>query len=75
MEITPEFMYECYKTGVLGTKEFRGWLASHDPTFAQVRDSDVDNEIDRLARERSFNRAQEIQEQQQQLQLETDDQQ
>jgi hypothetical protein len=51
--LTPQFMYDLFLGGVVGTKELRGWLAAQDPTFAAVRDADVDNEIDRLARERA----------------------
>lgn len=49
---TPAFMRMIFLEGVLGTKEFRSWLAKLDPFFEQVRDADVDNEIDRVARER-----------------------
>lgn len=51
--ITPGFMYDLFLGGIIGTKEFRSWLASNDTVFAAVRDADVDNEIDRLARERA----------------------
>jgi hypothetical protein len=54
--ITLDQMYNLFTTGVVGTKEFRNWLAAIDPTFAEVRDADVDNEIDRIARERSAER-------------------
>lgn len=59
-ELKPEFMLDLYTRGVIGTKEFRSWLGKVSPTFSEVRDADVDNEIDRLARER----AQEIREEQ-----------
>jgi len=49
---TPAFMRLIFLEGVLGTKEFRSWLAKLDPSFEEVRDADVDNEIDRVARER-----------------------
>lgn len=51
--LTPQFMYDLFLGGVIGTKELRGWLAAQDDVFAGVRDADVDNEIDRLARERA----------------------
>lgn len=51
--ITPEFMHGLFVDGVVGTKEFRNWLAKVDPNFGDIRDADVDNEIDRLARERA----------------------
>lgn len=47
-----EQMFNFFKEGVLGTKEFRNWLAKNDESFASVRDPDVDNEIDDLARRR-----------------------
>jgi hypothetical protein len=45
-------VYDLYISGVLGTKEFRNWLAKKDQDFADVRDPDVDNQIDALARRR-----------------------
>lgn len=56
--ISLDQMYNLFTTGVVGTKEFRNWLAKIDPFFSEVRDSDVDNEIDRIARERSAERQQ-----------------
>lgn len=53
LPVNPQLMYEFFVAGVIGTKEFRSWLAHVDPAFNQVRDADVDNEIDRLARERA----------------------
>lgn len=49
---TVQEMYSLFKDGVIGTKEFRSWLANNDPEFNKVRDPDVDNEIDANARER-----------------------
>jgi hypothetical protein len=49
-------MFELYSNGVIGTKEFRSWLAKVDANFASVRDADVDNEIDEQARERARRR-------------------
>lgn len=51
--ITPDMMWNYFTNGAVGTKEFRNWLAKVDPIFAEVRDPDVDNEIDRIARERA----------------------
>lgn len=51
--LEPEFMFKLYTGGVIGTKEFRSWLAKTCPVFNSVRDADVDNEIDRIARERA----------------------
>lgn len=45
-------MFEFFKNGVIGTKEFRNWLAKQDNAFAEIRDSSVDDEIDSLARQR-----------------------
>jgi hypothetical protein len=53
LPVSPELMYEFFVAGAIGTKEFRSWLAKVDPAFNQVRDADVDNEIDRLARDRA----------------------
>lgn len=47
-----EQMFRFFREGVVGTKEFRNWLAKVDETFKEVRDADVDNEIDTLARQR-----------------------
>jgi hypothetical protein len=58
-KLTPAFMRMLFLEGVLGTKEFRSWLAAMDNSFEQVRDADVDNEIDRIARERQANRLEE----------------
>lgn len=52
-DLTPDQMFQYFQAGALGTKEFRSWLAKYDETFSGVRDADVDNEIDRLARERA----------------------
>lgn len=52
-DLTPEQMFQFFQAGALGTKEFRSWLAEYDENFSNVRDADVDNEIDRLARERA----------------------
>lgn len=51
-DLTPDQMYQFFTAGALGTKEFRSWLAKYDENFAEVRDPDVDNEIDRVARQR-----------------------
>lgn len=58
-KLTPAFMRQLFLEGVLGTKEFRSWLATADSSFAEVRDSDVDNEIDRVARDRQMDRLEE----------------
>jgi len=50
--LTVDQAYNLFVNGVLGTKEFRSWLASVDGNFAAVRDADIDNEIDELARRR-----------------------
>jgi hypothetical protein len=52
-EITPEYMFRLFQEGLIGTKEFRNWLTKVDEDFASVRDTGVDNEIDRIARERA----------------------
>jgi len=52
LAITPAFMYDLYQAGVVGTKEFRNFLAKIDPRFAEIRDPDVDNQIDEEARRR-----------------------
>ncbi len=52
-ELTFEQMDELFKGGLVGTKEFRNWLGRKDTDFASVRDADVDNEIDRVARYRA----------------------
>jgi hypothetical protein len=51
-----EQQHTLFRDGVIGTKEFRNWLAKVDQVFGEVRDSDVDNEIDELARQRSEDR-------------------
>jgi len=48
--ITVEQMYTFYTDRAIGTKEFRNFLAKHDPIFAEVRDTSVDDEIDENAR-------------------------
>jgi len=48
--ITIEQMFTFYNDRAVGTKEFRNFLAKVDPIFAEVRDPDVDNEIDDNAR-------------------------
>lgn len=52
LNLTFENAYELFKGGVWGTKEFRKWLARKDGDFREVRDQDVDNEIERIAQER-----------------------
>ena len=52
LNLTFDNAYELFKGGVWGTKEFRKWLARRDADFREVRDEDVDNEIDSIARER-----------------------
>jgi hypothetical protein len=46
-------MFRLFQEGLIGTKEFRNWLTKVDEDFASVRDTGVDNEIDRIARERA----------------------
>jgi hypothetical protein len=46
-------MFQLFVNGIIGTKEFRNWLAARDDYFLSVRDADIDNEIDRKARIRS----------------------
>lgn len=58
-KLTPAFMRMLFLEGVLGTKEFRSWLAEIDESFKTVRDADVDNEIDRIARDRQAARLEE----------------
>lgn len=48
--ISVEQMHTFYNDRAVGTKEFRNFLAKVDPVFAEVRDPDVDNEIDEQAR-------------------------
>ncbi len=48
--LTVEQMFSFFNEHVVGTKEFRNFLAEKDATFAGVRDSSVDDEIDRNAR-------------------------
>jgi hypothetical protein len=50
--LTFQHVYDLYMSGVMGTKEFRNWLAKKDDDFASVRDPDVDNQIDEMARRR-----------------------
>lgn len=52
-DLTPDQMFQFYQAGAIGTKEFRSWLAKYDESFAEVRDADVDNQIDQMARERA----------------------
>lgn len=47
---TVEQMWGFFEGGGIGTKEFRNWLAKVDPVFAEVRDEDVDQEIENLAK-------------------------
>lgn len=58
-QLTPAFMRLLLFEGVVGTKELRSWLALLDENFRLVRDPDVDNEIDRIARERQALRIEE----------------
>jgi hypothetical protein len=39
-------MQELYDRGIVGTKEFRSWLANHSPSFAEVRDETVDHFVE-----------------------------
>ncbi len=39
-------MQELYDRGIVGTKEFRSWLANHSPSFAEVRDPGIDNFVE-----------------------------
>jgi len=50
MRLTFDQMYQLFREGLIGTKEFRNWLERADKNFAAVRDADVDNRIDALAR-------------------------
>lgn len=52
-KVTVDQMWNFFVNGAVGTKEFRNWLAKQDSDFAEIRDADVDNEIDRIARERA----------------------
>lgn len=70
--LTPAFMRMLFLEGVLGTKEFRSWLAAIDKAFDGVRDADVDNEIDRIARERQSDRLEEERRQEQELLIEAE---
>lgn len=45
------FMLDLFNNGLIGTKEFRNWLAGVDANFKAIRDGSVDDEIDRAARE------------------------
>ena len=50
--LDPELMHQFYLSALVGTKEFRNWLALYDEAFKQVRDPDVDAQIDEQARRR-----------------------
>lgn len=50
--VSVDQMWTFYLNGAVGTKEFRNWLAKVDTAFSEIRDADVDNEIDSLARQR-----------------------
>lgn len=41
-----------YDRGIIGVKEFRNWLDNYNQGFHDVRDPDVDAEIDSIARGR-----------------------
>jgi hypothetical protein len=45
-------MLEAYDKGIIGTVEFRSWMAKYDENFEAVRDSDVDDDIRENARRR-----------------------
>lgn len=45
MDLTYEQMSYLHEKGVVGTIEFRNWLANFDKAFEKVRDEDVDNMI------------------------------
>lgn len=45
MNVTFDQMLEVYDRGIIGTKEFREWLAQVHPTFGTIRDHDVDEDI------------------------------
>lgn len=49
LNVSFEQMLEVYDRGIIGTKEFREWLAQVHPTFQTIRDHDVDEEIIRRA--------------------------
>lgn len=40
---------ELFRSGIIGTIEFRSWLALRSPEFRQVRDVELDEHIHRLA--------------------------
>lgn len=48
-----EQIHTMFLDGVIGTKEYRNWLEQVDPFFQRIRDTEVDNQIDQLARERA----------------------
>lgn len=48
--LTVDQMFEFFNQRVVGTKEFRNFLAKVDDSFAEVRDTQVDDEIDTQAR-------------------------
>ena len=51
--VSVDQMFSYFNERVIGTKEFRNFLAKIDDNFNAVRDSTVDDEIDRVARERA----------------------
>jgi hypothetical protein len=46
-----EFMFELFKAGLIGVKEYRNYLAESDEVFQKIRDASIDNSIDERARE------------------------
>lgn len=50
--LTADQMFTYFQAGAIGTKEFRSFLAKYDERFKDIRDPDVDNEIDAEARRR-----------------------
>jgi len=52
LNLSAEFMLELQEKGLIGTVEFRDWLANHSPSFAEVRDKDIDNDIVLIAKSR-----------------------
>lgn len=47
--LTFEEAKEIFEKGVMGTVEFRNWLARAFPDFAAIRDNDVDRDIQNIA--------------------------
>ena len=41
-----------FNDGIIGTKEFRNWLALSNDAFSEIRDADIDREIEHLAASR-----------------------